>query len=105
MTLAYISHPDCLRHEMGAHHPESPARLRAIEDRLSAAGVLDQRATPLDNVIDVHIARLRKKLVRGGRRACGRVQSWSPHNRVCPATIVVYCIQTRHRSADQLEGA
>ena len=41
MTLAYISHPDCLRHEMGAHHPESPARLRAIEDRLSAAGVLD----------------------------------------------------------------
>jgi acetoin utilization deacetylase AcuC-like enzyme len=41
MTLAYISHPDCLRHEMGAHHPECPARLRAIEDRLAAAGLLD----------------------------------------------------------------
>lgn len=41
MRLAYLSHPDCLRHEMGANHPESPSRLRAIEDRLAAAGVLD----------------------------------------------------------------
>jgi acetoin utilization deacetylase AcuC-like enzyme len=41
VTLAYISHPDCLRHEMGEHHPECPARLRAIEDRLSAAGIMD----------------------------------------------------------------
>lgn len=41
MTLAYITHPDCMRHEMGLHHPESPARLRAIEDRLLAAGLLD----------------------------------------------------------------
>lgn len=41
MTLAYISHPDCLRHEMGPHHPECPGRLRAIDDRLSASGLLD----------------------------------------------------------------
>lgn len=41
MTLAYLSHPDCLRHEMGPHHPECPSRLRAIEDRLTAAGVMD----------------------------------------------------------------
>jgi acetoin utilization deacetylase AcuC-like enzyme len=41
LTLAYITHPDCLRHDMGPHHPECPARLRAIEDRLAAAGVLD----------------------------------------------------------------
>ena len=41
LALAYISHPDCLRHEMGEHHPESPARLRAINDRLSAAGIWD----------------------------------------------------------------
>ncbi|HUO43567.1 MAG TPA: histone deacetylase family protein [Burkholderiales bacterium] len=38
MTTAYISHPDCLRHEMGAWHPESPARLAAIERELCAAG-------------------------------------------------------------------
>src|ERR1700731_1525692 len=30
MTTAYITHPDCLRHEMGSGHPESPARLNAI---------------------------------------------------------------------------
>lgn len=34
MSTAYFSHPDCLRHEMGSHHPESPQRLQAIEDQL-----------------------------------------------------------------------
>ncbi len=34
MNLALISHPDCLKHEMGAHHPEAPARLYAIQDQL-----------------------------------------------------------------------
>ena len=34
MSTAYISHPDCLRHEMGRHHPECPQRLQAIEDQL-----------------------------------------------------------------------
>lgn len=38
---AYLTHPDCLRHQMGAHHPESPDRLTAIQDRLIAAGVWD----------------------------------------------------------------
>jgi acetoin utilization deacetylase AcuC-like enzyme len=41
MQTAYISHPLCLKHDMGAHHPESPARIQAIEDQLIAAGVLD----------------------------------------------------------------
>jgi acetoin utilization deacetylase AcuC-like enzyme len=36
---AYISHADCLRHDMGAHHPERPARLTAIEDQLIASGI------------------------------------------------------------------
>ncbi len=40
MQTAYISHPDCLRHDMGADHPESPARLMAIEDQLLATGLL-----------------------------------------------------------------
>lgn len=39
MTIAFISHPDCLLHEMGAGHPESPARLRAIQDQLISAGL------------------------------------------------------------------
>lgn len=40
MHTAYITHPDCLEHDTGAHHPESPARLRAIEDQLIASGLL-----------------------------------------------------------------
>ena len=41
MQTAYITHPLCLKHDMGAHHPESPARIHAIDDQLIAAGVLD----------------------------------------------------------------
>lgn len=39
MSVAYISHPSCLKHEMGMHHPEQPARLHAINDRLVASGL------------------------------------------------------------------
>ncbi len=38
-TTAFITHADCLKHDMGAHHPERPARLTAIEDQLIASGV------------------------------------------------------------------
>lgn len=39
MSLAYISHPDCLLHDLGRHHPERPQRLSAINDRLIASGL------------------------------------------------------------------
>ena len=39
MALAFISHPDCARHRVAAHHPETPDRLAAIEDRLIASGL------------------------------------------------------------------
>lgn len=39
MTIAFITHRDCLLHNMGTHHPESPERLAAIQDRLIAAGL------------------------------------------------------------------
>ena len=39
MSLAYISHHDCELHDMGPHHPERPARLSAINDRLIATGL------------------------------------------------------------------
>ncbi len=38
---AYITHADCSRHEMGAHHPECPERLGAINDMLLVKGLLD----------------------------------------------------------------
>ena len=42
MTTAYITHADCLRHEMGAGHPESPARLNSINEHMRASGLLDE---------------------------------------------------------------
>jgi len=39
MTLAYITHPVFLLHEMGANHPECPSRLNAINDQLIASGL------------------------------------------------------------------
>jgi acetoin utilization deacetylase AcuC-like enzyme len=39
MATAFITHADCLRHEMGSHHPERPERLSAIEDQLTASGL------------------------------------------------------------------
>jgi acetoin utilization deacetylase AcuC-like enzyme len=39
MSVAYVTHADCLKHEMGAWHPERPERLTAIEDQLIASGI------------------------------------------------------------------
>jgi len=50
MSTAIYSHPDCLLHDMGDWHPESPARLQAIEDQLILArldGLLERREAPL----------------------------------------------------------
>jgi acetoin utilization deacetylase AcuC-like enzyme len=37
MTAALITHRDCALHEMGAHHPESPERLRAVMNAIAAS--------------------------------------------------------------------
>jgi acetoin utilization deacetylase AcuC-like enzyme len=39
MATAFVTHADCLKHEMGAYHPERPERLTAIEDQLIASGI------------------------------------------------------------------
>jgi acetoin utilization deacetylase AcuC-like enzyme len=41
MQTAYISHPLCLKHDPGSCHPESAARIHAIEDQLIASGLMD----------------------------------------------------------------
>jgi acetoin utilization deacetylase AcuC-like enzyme len=56
MTTAFYSHPDCLLHEMGAWHPESPARLQAISDHLIATRLIDSldcRDAPLASIEDL----------------------------------------------------
>jgi acetoin utilization deacetylase AcuC-like enzyme len=50
MTTAFYTHADCKRHEMGTWHPESPARLQAIDDQLIASrlhDLLDRREAPV----------------------------------------------------------
>lgn len=60
MQTAYISHPDCLKHEMGMAHPESPQRLIAIENELKAAGVwselqhFDAPLVSIEQLVRVH---------------------------------------------------
>ncbi len=40
LGCAYITHPSCLKHHMGEHHPERPERMHAIENQLKASGLL-----------------------------------------------------------------
>ena len=59
MSAAFVTHPDCLKHEMGAGHPECPERLAAIEDQLIASGIgphLERYEAPL--ATDEQLARV-----------------------------------------------
>ena len=44
MPTAFVTHADCLKHDMGARHPERPERLAAIEDQLVASGIIQHLA-------------------------------------------------------------
>jgi len=49
MATALFTHPDCMLHEMGSGHPESPQRLKAILAALESSGLaarLDIRKAP-----------------------------------------------------------
>jgi len=39
MATAFITHADCMKHEMGEYHPERPERLSAIHDQLITSGI------------------------------------------------------------------
>ncbi|SFK59202.1 Acetoin utilization deacetylase AcuC [Nitrosomonas aestuarii] len=41
-ATAYITHIDCLKHDMGSYHPECPQRLSTIAEQLEATGLLAQ---------------------------------------------------------------
>ncbi|QBR83044.1 hypothetical protein E3983_00940 [Legionella israelensis] len=42
MTIAFISHPDCLLHNMGNYHPESPERLKVIDEAIDKSPLAAQ---------------------------------------------------------------
>ena len=41
----FVTHPSSLLHDMGAGHPESPARLAALQAHLAASGLLAELET------------------------------------------------------------
>jgi acetoin utilization deacetylase AcuC-like enzyme len=60
MTTLLYTHPDCLAHDPGAYHPESPDRLHAVLAALSAEEFsgLERREAPrasLDAIARVHV--------------------------------------------------
>ncbi|WP_151702822.1 histone deacetylase family protein [Nitrincola alkalilacustris] len=59
MNTAYISHQDCLLHNMGPDHPESPIRLQAIRKVLERTGLIDH----LDQTDSVAITQEQIQLV------------------------------------------
>ncbi len=94
MSTAYLSHPDCRRHDMGAGHPECPQRLDAIEDWLLASGIdlalqrHEARSARLSDVELAHthgyVAEIRDVLEAVA--ASGETRQIDPDTIACPHT-------------------
>lgn len=90
MQTAYISHPDCLLHEMGSYHPERPSRIKAIEDELTACGLmgkLEHHIAPLATLEQLkrihtpdYIALLEAQVPARGIRYLDSDTAMNPHS-------------------------
>jgi acetoin utilization deacetylase AcuC-like enzyme len=68
MTTLLYTHPACLEHDPGQYHPETPARLKAVLDALSAPefAALERREAPeasFEDLTRVHPARYVERLL------------------------------------------
>ncbi len=73
MPVTVFTHPSCLKHDPGPDHPETPARLRAILERLrkdQSVAVREAEPAGLDPLLAVHppayLASLEAMSARGG---------------------------------------
>jgi len=73
MPIAVFTHPSCLQHDPGLAHPETPARLGAVLDRLQGEPRVEVRAArpaPREPLLAVHpeqyLAGLESMSARGG---------------------------------------
>ena len=73
MQVPVFSHPDCIAHDPGPGHPESPERLRVLLARLREAPFVDLRESPTADLADLlmihdasYLARLAETAQRGG---------------------------------------
>jgi acetoin utilization deacetylase AcuC-like enzyme len=55
MAVLVFTHPDCVRHDPGPDHPETPARLRAVLDRLAAVPEAIVREAPAGSAADLQL--------------------------------------------------
>ena len=73
--LLWVTHPECGLHEMGAGHPESPARLAAVEAAVAASAVGPRRevqqsiAAPPEALGRAHDARFVDTLLKAAPRS------------------------------------
>jgi len=90
MVTAYITHQDCCLHDMGSHHPESPARLKAIQAYMEANGLLEQVKSMLAQPATTeqlthahsaaHVARIRAAAPAQGLASIDTDTSVCPHS-------------------------
>jgi acetoin utilization deacetylase AcuC-like enzyme len=79
MATAFITHADCMKHDMGPHHPECPERVKSIDEHVKAAGLFDHLETyeaPLatdEQLLRVHPAEY-IRTIRDASPAQGMVQ-------------------------------
>jgi acetoin utilization deacetylase AcuC-like enzyme len=73
MPVAVFTHPSCLQHDPGPDHPETPARLAAVLQRVRkepGVGLGEARAADMDPLLAVHpreyLASLEAMSERGG---------------------------------------
>lgn len=90
-TTAFITHRDCWLHDMGAHHPECPDRLSAINDRLIAAGLdmfLSFHDAPLATVDSIARAHSRDYVEQTIAAAPEHgIRHLDPDTAMCPHTV------------------
>jgi acetoin utilization deacetylase AcuC-like enzyme len=73
MQVPVFSHPECVAHDPGADHPESPERLRVLLARLREAPFVDLRESPIADLAELlvvhdagYLAHLAETARRGG---------------------------------------
>src|SRR5258707_7238896 len=90
MATAFITHADCARHDMGRHHPESPARLASIEDHLISSGVAglverhDAPAAKMSELARVHPLQYIEAIHQASPRS--GIAHLDPDTAMCPHT-------------------
>jgi acetoin utilization deacetylase AcuC-like enzyme len=95
MSTVFYSHPDCRLHDMGAGHPECPARLDAIADHLLATGLdiaLDFKDAPnatLEQIERAHTTHYVTEIqdLLQHVRDDGVTRALDPDTIACPATL------------------